>query len=104
MLLILAFCKLNQYRLSIKLLLDPHTFQLSVRLLLKSNQMMNLVLNTTMYQCKPVFKLAKEMCVLKYCQKQALKVRDSMADNNYTVKCFYYSRNTSQGHTTISRC
>ena len=29
MLSILAFCKLNQYRLSIKLLLDPHTFQLA---------------------------------------------------------------------------
>ncbi len=29
MLSILAFCKLNQYRLSIKLLLDPHTLQLA---------------------------------------------------------------------------
>lgn len=77
---ILAFFKLNQYRLSIKFLLDHRTFQLSVKLrmlLLKSNQMMNLVLNTTMYQRRPVFTLAKEMCELKYCQKQASRVRDS---------------------------
>ncbi len=70
---ILAFCKLNQYRLSIKLLLDPHTFQLASAEVEPDDE--PIVLNTTMYQCKPVFKLAKEMCVLKYCQKQALRVK-----------------------------